>query len=739
LDAENPLIASTLLNLADVRRREGDYDQAQRLAEQALRAWDKKQGPYHAEIVAGCSLLGNVAYSRRDYATARSMFSRAVELSREAFGERHPMVARGRVELADTLLRLEEYELARRQLDAALEVLSETLPPDHPDIGAGLTAYSRLNLDTGDERAALRSALEAENVGRAHLRLTLRSLPERQSLLFATSRVSGLDLALTIAADELEGPERGATLDALIRSRALVLDEMASRYRSLTGSDDAAIRGLVEQLASARTRLANLIIRRHSETDPERLAKLVANARVEKERIESRLADASLAFRQELAADQVGLAEVEQHIPDNCALVSYVRYQRHSPRDDPTPSYMAFVWSPDSRYPQSIPLGPAKEIELLVARWRNEMSRAAGGVSLANSETRCREVGADLRRAVWDPIVSRMDAVGQVFVVPDGVLHTVNLAALPSGNGRYLVEFEPAIHYLAAERDLVRASGEAPTGVGLLAMGDPDFDAISPRTERRSPDESTEFPPTRNLGRANLDSMRFAALPGTGKEVQEIVDLWRRRRNTEGRSIVGEQATESRFKVEARGKEIIHVATHGFFLDDTGARGRDVRGIGGLANRTLSRPTTDIEVNPLLRSGLVFAGANHHEVAAGDQDDGILTAEEIAGLDLSGVAWAVLSACDTGAGEVVDGEGVLGLRRAFQTAGARTVLMSLWPVEDQAGREWMRRLYEERLAGRSTPDAVRRASVGFINEQRRIDATTHPFYWGAFVAVGDWR
>ena len=144
--------------------------------------------------------------------------------------------------------------------------------------------------------------------------------------------------------------------------------------------------------------------------------------------------------------------------------------------------------------------------------------------------------------------------------------------------------------------------------------------------------------------------------------------------------------------------------------------------------------------NPLLLSGLALAGANRRAAVGPDEDDGILTAEEVASLNLGSVEWAVLSACDTGLGTVAAGEGVLGLRRAFQVAGARTVIMSLWSVDDRAARQWMDALYRARLVQRlDSANAMREASVTFIRDRRAKGQSTHPFYWGSFVAAGDWR
>ena len=144
--------------------------------------------------------------------------------------------------------------------------------------------------------------------------------------------------------------------------------------------------------------------------------------------------------------------------------------------------------------------------------------------------------------------------------------------------------------------------------------------------------------------------------------------------------------------------------------------------------------------NPLLLSGLALAGANRRARAAPGEEDGVLTAEEVSALDLEGVEWAVLSACDTGLGTVTAGEGVLGLRRAFQAAGARTVIMSLWSVEDGATRQWMEALYSGRIRRQlDTADAVKQASLTVLRQRRANGQTTNPFYWAGFVAAGDWR
>jgi len=237
--------------------------------------------------------------------------------------------------------------------------------------------------------------------------------------------------------------------------------------------------------------------------------------------------------------------------------------------------------------------------------------------------------------------------------------------------------------------------------------------------------------------------VRFEDLPGARNEAADIAKIWSvaaASRSDDVTVLSGRAATKKAVVENAVGRQIVHLATHSFFLSsqcDPGAAAQ-IRGVGALASSTAH--TAVLAENPLLLAGLAMAGANRRSGTRTAQDDGILTAEEVAGLNLQGTAWAVLSACDTGVGEIKVGEGVFGLRRAFQIAGARTIIMSLWSVEDRSTREWMRDLYEARFKEhRSTADAVHEASLRLLHDRRAHHQSTHPFFWAAFVAAGDWR
>jgi CHAT domain-containing protein len=245
-----------------------------------------------------------------------------------------------------------------------------------------------------------------------------------------------------------------------------------------------------------------------------------------------------------------------------------------------------------------------------------------------------------------------------------------------------------------------------------------------------------------------FESLRFVPLPHARGEVEEVAFHWSADTADGGNDrgdvikLTGAEASEAAFKSAASGRRALHVATHAFMLQDRCRSTLEtiMEGEGGRARVGAGR-AGKIGDNPLLLAGLALAGANRRAATGPTEEgeDGVLTAEEIAALDLSGAEWAVLSACETGVGVVRSGEGVLGLRRAFQVAGVQTLIMSLWGVEDAATREWMRELYAARASGLTTAEALRRAGLRTIESLRASGRPPHPFFWGAFVAAGDWR
>ena len=560
-----------------------------------------------------------------------------------------------------------------------------------------MRSRAELAAGTGATTQAFEDAARAEALSREHLRLTLRTLPEREALADASSLSSVLDLLLRLASTRSDDREMSrAAWDAVIRARGMVLDEMAARHRSVAAGAaresaslaEAEIASLAEALASARQRLAALTVRGIRNDFPDR--RLLEQALDEKDRTERALAKSSARFRNDQSRSRIRLPEVSAALPPASALVGFAMYRPEgvtrsettaAARPATEPAYLAFVLRARGGVPVLIPLGGAARIDRLISQWRQQLDQEAMAPRRASprAEAAYRRVAGQLRELIWDPLLPHLSTATRVFVVPDGALHLVSFAALPTGTSRYLIETGPVIHYLSTERDLVPADVGRTADQSLLALGDPAFD----ESNVASVGSAVPFRGTRSACR-DFESMRFDALPASLQEVNEIATIWNQARGARGggaplRSadaawpdavrLTGAAASESAFKSEAARYRILHLATHGFFIG-----GRCASALDRLAPFTPAEPSAKIaRENPLLLSGLILAGANHRDVASPDDEDGVLTAEEVAALNLSGVEWAVLSGCDTGVGEVKAGEGVFGLRRAFQVAGARTV------------------------------------------------------------------
>jgi CHAT domain-containing protein len=370
-----------------------------------------------------------------------------------------------------------------------------------------------------------------------------------------------------------------------------------------------------------------------------------------------------------------------------------------------SPRYIAYVLRQKGEI-QWAELGEAAVIDKSVEDLRKALGEVDEKTKAPKApEKKIKPLARALDEKVMRQIRKLLGETRQVFISPDGKLSLVPFAALVDENNRYLAE-RYSINYLTSGRDLLRLqvareSKSAPLVVGDPTYGDPD------------PQAKMHF---RYLHTA-------AELEGIKKVVPEALVLDKK------------NATEAALK-KAHAPRFLHIATHGFFLpngDSSPANSRSFSLLG--LPPTRAGAGSDVVVgdiqNPLLLSGLALAGANRRQSG---EDDGIMTALEVAGLDLWGTRLVVLSACDTGVGEVKNGEGVYGLRRALVLAGAESQVVSLWKVNDTVTKDLMVAYYKELARNVGRAEALRRVQRRMLLDPKR----RHPYYWAGFIHSGEW-
>lgn len=742
LGTENVELATVYNNLANLYAEQGRCAEAEPLLEQSLSMWEKALGPEHYYLAYPLHTLG-VCYSDRGaYAEAELVLRRALDVIGKALGPESPVSTEPLRDLAAVYSNQGKYTEAEPLYRRALAIWQDAVGDKHPDYASGIEAFSRHYRLAGEPEAALDLAAKAFEIRRKNFRDGSAVMSERDALTYSKFMQRSADSFLSAYFD-IERPGAGAThtaADVVLSTKGKTSETTFVRAAEMNML--AQLGAMADSLRDARTLLSKLYVSGATGGGAVGQREALEQATREKERLEARLASSNATYRnlqEALEADPDRIRDMLRAVPRRMALVEYARYNyQPASHGGPIPRYLVLVIDRD-RPMKIVDLGEASLIDDLIDRYRRHMLdiSSSGKWPTVADQHGYRDIAAALYEVIWKPIEEMTVEPSLVLVAPDGGLNMVAFASLMDDAGRYLVE-TTTIHYLSSGRDLIRLRDEAQPARGLLALGDPDYNA--PAYARLMQEPSREEPvteiaglSTRNVrsGCVELQDMTVSSLPGTRHEVELIASGWAEHTDEPLTVRLGIEASEERLKTEGPGNRIIHLATHGYFLEGVcqpeepaGPLGSNVGFLGE---------------NPLLLSGLLLAGGNLHGTGADSlgAEDGVLTAEEVTAMTLSGTQVVVLSACETGLGRVRDGEGVYGLRRAFQMAGARTVFSALWPVADEATAMMMSQLYERH--GDPMPDALRRIQTERIDDLHRASRCDHPFSWGGFIALGDWR
>lgn len=718
-------VAASLNNLGIIKMKLGDYDNALSLLHRSLDLRIEYYGDDHFEVGQTKNNLARVLLEL-------GRLKQAHDYAIEAVENYEISLPAGHWDLADALSTLAEIEICNGNLAAAsqfaqrvVDIRQTSLGGSHPYVADALYLLARVHVLAGNFEQAFPLAEKSEDVSLTHLKNMLRSLSERQALLYARDRVRGVDLMLACLEGSTSDSSIVKTWEAVIRQRTLVLSEVVARKRLKQLGPNQ--RQTFEDLAALRQQYVCHVLHGPGPLDIEVFESELNRIQESIDRKERKLAFSEAKQLSDLREEPPSLRIIQSRLETGTALIAYTTFL--APQIDGTLErrFTAFVLEDEHTIPIVCNLPSSELVDSLVLAWREAVENVRGGFGgLSRQETECRKIGKKLRQEIWDPIDQQLKHHDSVFIVPDGKLFLFSFAALPTEDTQYLQDSGPVIRYLNQEADLLSSLRDKDQGEGILILGGAEYGTVDMEPMNRHSISEAD----RHAGAPWSDcdaEFPLPPLPGSLREVRYIDKLWRD--VVSGSCDVyppphlftSNSATERAFRENAPSKRVLHVSVHGFFCGSIDPES------GGIGNRA---------INPLVQSGLAFAGANHWRSTHTSDSDGLMTAEEISLLDLNSVHLVVLNGCNTGLGQIDASEGVLGLRWAFAAAGADRLVFSLWPVRDDIASEWMLGLYTN-LLGPTTSyhESVWLTGGEILAKRRSSGLSTHPFYWAGFVAI----
>jgi CHAT domain-containing protein/tetratricopeptide (TPR) repeat protein len=720
---------NSLVNAAVVAQFAGRFADADSLYNRALKASAARNGeeqPEYASILANIAGLRSLQ-SRFDDADV--LIRRSLAITAKVPGVDSAAHARSENTLAMIYWWMGRPEKAQALLEHSGKVLLDRLGPGHPDADA---AVDNLALVLAAQRKWAQAQEEFDRARKSRVRFVRRmlpALPEDSQLRFLanTERISReVALAMAVARRADPGtPDRSA--EWLLNSKALTVQALSQKTvlaREAEGSE--AVR-ILSELNEVRGRLASMAL---SRDDPGAARPDLARERqrlVERERdLSGQLGRVVHAPAEE---DWVQLSSVRAKLPADAVLVEFARVQSVEPAKPPgVPGgiairYAAWVVPPAGRGEVTlVDLGPAEAIERSLA----DALRAIQSRSAADAELR------ELVKLVYEPMRAQLTRAKRWVISPDAALWLVPWAALPvSSEGRFAIE-DHVVHLTVSGRDLLATRPRVSTAPAVI-VADPDYDLAPGKSlaKARALGRATRGGPSPTAPTPPRPAEAFDRLEHSAAEARAIKPLIQAYARSEPELYLGDTASETVFKA-LKGPRAVVLSTHGFFLEDPRPARPGVLSVPGLFGEA-----TDGLANPLLRCGLAMAGYNRAAPDSGaDLDDGLLSGLEVVGCDLRGTELVVLSACETALGKVQSGEGVAGLRQAFQLAGASTVVATLWKVPDTESYQLMAATFQGLARGRGPATALREAQLAMLADRRTRSEEVQPFFWAAFSVTG---
>jgi CHAT domain-containing protein len=612
------------------------------------------------------------------------------------------------------------HKEAEKYYNEALKVKKQNLGVLHPEYAITTNQFARLQWKLNKHKKAEQYYKETFNNYFHQIEAFFPTMSEQEKSQFYNNK-----LRLTFeefnayAIDQYKKNPAllGDIYDYQLSTKALIMYATGKVRSSIYGSGDQALIQKYEQWISMKEQIAKLYSQPKAEGEKGSLldSLIIASNKAEKE-----LSRLSAAFSDVHDQKQITWKDVQKKLKNNEAAIEMIRYREFSPDSGgyftDKVVYAALIVTPKTKkHPELVLINNGEMLEGRIRRNYRNSIRYRNDESISYN-------------AYWKHIQEKLKDVQTVYFSPDGVYNQLSLLTLKNPDTQKFLIDELDIRRVTNTKDIL-AYKDSKTDFSssqAYLFGYPNYFKGIEEDKALAIQLAQDISNTVRLDRGLRGSLErhlrsnalLELLPGTKVEVETIADLYQDKTIAYNMYLENDAIEETVKSV--KNPTTLHIATHGFFMDD--------------ADEPQINKEDHFVQNPLLRSGLIMAGVNSYltsEDAENHENDGILTAYEAMNLNLNNTELVVLSACETGLGSVKNGEGVYGLQRAFQIAGAKAVIMSLWNVDDEATQELMTTFYKEWLISGDKKAAFKAAQLALKEKY------TYPFYWGAFILIGD--
>jgi len=733
--------------LAHVLLNSGDLDGARNLAEEAMAISDSAQRKNDLNAQNAMGILARIFFSLGDYEAARGLWRNLCEIWQDKWLSKTRLQFYCQANMALCEHHLGDTRAAESQLKETFALFEQRHALSELDIFWYRANFAQMLADSGDERGAVENIRLAMDGFEDFVSRQTQSGAVREIEEATVGYGYVLDLFLSFVSGTPAFNRDCFEAVELCRSAGR---RVAQTRRTIACDDNEEIAALYRAYRRANCRV--------NEASGGDLVDVIRKRDVAERALASARngSPAAAGLNRSISADDVIAA-----LGEECAGITIIRYGKRTPHiragevfyEKGIPSYLAFIVEKPNSISR-IDLGPAAPIDEAVEAWRSKLCRKPDST---DDGTSARRAARELKRLVWNPIVGSIGKVKELVIAPDALLATVPLDALPHGSGivsdAYTVSYVDSLSSLALP-------GEAHDGRDecLVVFGNVAYDEAPKRFGAQELPDQTDETDSEDLEFnvrivPRFGSAGFAALPGTAEEARAVSRQFDEFVGAESIVVQGAEASKTSLFDFAHGATYYHIATHGYFAPEIVRSKTDDSPMRG--ERLFSTRREKVEgLAPSLLSGLLLAGCGLKTNGNGTR--GIVTAEEMQGLDLSSCKLVVLSACESNVGLVRAGRGIMSMQRALSVAGARGSITSLWKVDDEAPRLFFTNFYRYLWQDDMSPAAaLRQVKLDMANgkivptkaganrgppKPRKLGSRprdyTHPFYWAAFVFWG---